>query len=199
MAPKQQFTRDDIIEASFCVVRKYGWQGLTARAIAHELNSSTRPIYDHLKSMKRIEAEVVKKALAYFVDFISQERTGDRWLDQALGYVLFASKEKHLFRCINDEKHIHLQKQYAKEHWIALGEQLSKDKRFDGLPEKAKDRIRFVRWILVHGLAFLINSGWYEFSESEDLVLSDILGIELTALLEKANQCVYEGFKDEPT
>ena len=117
MAPKRQFSRQDIIEASFNVVRKHGWQGLSARAIASELKSSTRPIYDHHESMKNIEAQVVKKALAYFVDFISQERTGDKWLDQALGYVLFASQEKHLFRCINDEKHIHLQKQYAKEHW----------------------------------------------------------------------------------
>jgi AcrR family transcriptional regulator len=195
MAPKQQFSKNDIIEASFNVIRKHGWEGLTARGIASELQSSTRPIYDHLKSMKNIEAEVVKKALAFFVSFISQERTGDKWLDQALGYVLFASNEKHLFRCINDEKHIHLQKQYSKEHWIAMGEQLEKDPRFDGLPEKAKNRIRLVRWILVHGLAFLINSGWYEFSESEDLILSEIMGLELTAFLKKANKCIYEGFK----
>jgi AcrR family transcriptional regulator len=195
MAPKQQFISSDIIEASFNVVRKHGWEGLTARAIAHELNSSTRPIYDHLKSMKNIEAEVVKKALAYFVDFISQERTGDKWLDQALGYVLFASREKHLFRCINDENHILLQKQYAKEHWKALGEKLSNDERFDGLPEKIKNRIRLVRWILVHGLAFLVNSGWYEFSESEDSIISEDIGIDLTDLLEKANHCLYEGFK----
>lgn len=195
MAPKRQFSRQDIIEASFNVVRKHGWQGLSARAIASELKSSTRPIYDHHESMKNIEAQVVKKALAYFVDFISQERTGDKWLDQALGYVLFASQEKHLFRCINDEKHIHLQKQYAKEHWVALGEQLLKDERFEGLPEKTKNRIRAARWILVHGLAFLVNSGWYELSASEDSIISEDMGATLTAFLEKANQGLYEAFK----
>ena len=195
MAPKQQFSRQDIIEASFNVVRKSGWQGLSARAIASELKSSTRPIYDHHESMKNIEAQVVKKALAYFVDFISQERTGDKWLDQALGYVLFASQEKHLFRCINDEKHIHLQKQYAKEHWVALGEQLLKDERFEGLPEKTKNKIRAARWILVHGLAFLVNSGWYELSASEDSIISEDMGATLTTFLEKANQGLYEAFK----
>ena len=195
MAPKRQFSRQDIIEASFNVVRKHGWQGLSARAIASELKSSTRPIYDHHESMKNIEAQVVKKALAYFVDFISQERTGDKWLDQALGYVLFASQEKHLFRCINDEKHIHLQKQYAKEHWVALGEQLLKDERFEGLPEKTKNKIRAARWILVHGLAFLVNSGWYELSASEDSIISEDMGATLTTFLEKANQGLYEAFK----
>jgi len=194
MAPKQQFCHDDIVTASFNLVRKHGWEGLTARAIAKELNSSTRPIYDHLKSMKKIETEVVKKALAYFVEFISQERTGDKWLDQALGYVLFASTEKHLFRCINDEKHIQMQKQNAKEHWIALGEQLSNDKRFDGLPEKTKSRIRLARWIFIHGLSFLVNSGWYDLSESEDSIISADLAIDLTSLLKRANRGLYEEF-----
>lgn len=196
MAPKQQFTRNDIIEASFNLVRKHGWEGLSARAIASELNASTRPIYDHLKSMKNIEAEVAKKALAFFVEYIGRERTGDRWLDQAMGYVLFARKEKHLFRCIFDEKHINLHKQDRKEHWIALGEQLSNDERFDGLPEEIKNRVRITRWFLVHGLAFLVNSGWYELSKSEDSVLWEGNGVKLSSLLEKVNHGLYEEFKD---
>ena len=176
MAPKQQFSRNDIIEAAFNLVRKQGWQGLSARAIANELNSSTRPIYDYLDSMKQIESEVVKKALDYFVAFLSRERTGDKWLDQALGYVLFAQEEKHLFRCINDEKHIRMQKQFAKEHWTALGEQLADDERFSKLPAKIKSRIRLARWIFVHGMAFLVNSGWFELSESDDPSISEDLG-----------------------
>ena len=197
MAPKQQFNRNDIIEASFNFVRKHGWEGLSARAIANELNSSTRPIYDYLDSMKNIEAEVVKKALANFVAYLSRERTGDKWLDQALGYVLFAQEEKHLFRCINDEKHIRMQKQFAKEHWAALGEQLSDDERFSKLPEKIKNRIRLARWIFVHGLAFLVNSGWYKLSESDDPAFSENLDIKLTSFLGKANHGLYEEFNDK--
>ena len=196
MAPKQQFSRNDIIEAAFNLVRKQGWQGLSARAIANELNSSTRPIYDYLDSMKQIESEVVKKALDYFVAFLSRERTGDKWLDQALGYVLFAQEEKHLFRCINDEKHIRMQKQFAKEHWTALGEQLADDERFSKLPAKIKSRIRLARWIFVHGMAFLVNSGWFELSESDDPSISEDLGIRLTSFLAKANHGLYEEFND---
>ena len=98
MPPKQRFTPQDIVEAAFQVVRKQGWDGFSARTIAKELNSSTRPIYDYFNSMENIEAEVVKKILAHFVEFLSRERTGDKWLDHALGYVLFAAEEKHLFR-----------------------------------------------------------------------------------------------------
>ena len=195
MAPKQQFNSTDIIEASFAIVRKNGWKGLSARALANELNSSTRPIYDHLESMKNIEAEVVKKALAYFVEYINRERTGDKWLDQALGYVLFSHEEKHLFRCINDEKHIHLQKEFAQEHWSALGDQLADDERFSNLPKETTNRIRLARWIFVHGLAFLLNSGWYELTELDHLTLFEKIGIDLTAFLEKANHGLYEEFK----
>ena len=88
MPPKQRFSRQDVIEAAFQVVRKQGWEGFSARRIANELNASTRPIYDYFDSMEHIEVEVVKKILAYFTEFLGQERTGDTWLDQALGYVL---------------------------------------------------------------------------------------------------------------
>lgn len=195
MAPRQQFNRSDIIDASFNIVRRNGWQGLSARAIANELNSSTRPIYDHLDSMKNIEAEVVKKALAYFVSYINRERTGDKWLDQALGYVLFSQEEKHLFRCINDENHVQLQKQFAKVHWSALGEQLMTDERFSNLPEKSVKRIRLARWIFVHGLAFLLNSGWYALSGPDDLNIFGEIGIDLSVFLGKANHGLYEEFK----
>ena len=117
MPPKQRFTPQDVIEAAFCVVRKQGWEKFSARTIASELNSSTRPIYEYFDSMENIEAEVVKKALAYFVEFLSRDITGDKWRDQALGYVLFAAREKHLFQCINGEKPTPYQKQFAKKPW----------------------------------------------------------------------------------
>jgi AcrR family transcriptional regulator len=197
MPPRQKFSHADVIEAAFQIVRRHGWEGLSARAIAKALNSSTRPVYDYFKSMKNIEIEVVKKALATFVEYIGRERTGDRWLDQALGYVLFASSEKHLFRCINDEAHIHYQKEFARKHWEALGEQLSNDERFKDLPEEAMHRIRAVRWFLVHGISFLACNGWNQVPAGETSAESEkLLGMSLKELLDQANSAIYEGFKD---
>jgi AcrR family transcriptional regulator len=197
MPPKQRFSPDDVIDAAYRVVRKQGWQGFSARTIANELNSSTRPIYDYFHSMENIEAEVVKKALGYFVEFVNRERTGDRWLDQALGYVLFASKEKHLFRCINDEKHTPFQKQFAREHWIQLGDKLSEDARFKDLPHETKNKIRATRWILIHGLSYLISNGWFVTPQSEESIFSEELGFSLSDFLKKANHALYEAFKKD--
>lgn len=194
MPPKQRFSYEDVVEAAFAVVRREGWQGLSARAIAKELNASTRPIYDHLKSMRHIEEEVVKKALAYFVEFINRDRTGDRWLDQALGYVMFADQERHLFRCINDEKHIQAQKKFARTHWDKLDEELSADPRFKALSKAERDRIRIARWFMIHGLSFLVSNGWILLPRKEKAVLSELVGMPLLDFLRTANQALYDGF-----
>ena len=196
MPPKQKFSAQDVVEAAFQIVRRNGWKGLSARAIAKELNASTRPVYDYFQSMKHIEKEVVKKALATFVEYISRDRTGDKWLDQALGYVTFAAKEKHLFRCINDEEHIQYQKEFARQHWLALGEQLSEDERFHGLPEEAINRIRVVRWFLLHGISYLAANGWMDDVNPDAALQNDVIGMSMQDFLAKANQAIYDGFKN---
>jgi len=196
MPPKHRFGPEDVIEAAYRVVRKKGWEGFSARTIASELNSSTRPIYDYFNSMENIENEVVKKALAYFVEFLNRDRTGDKWLDQALGYVLFASEEKHLFRCINDEKHTPFQKQYARHHWRELGEKLSEDERFQDMPDEIKHTLRVARWILVHGLASLVCNGWFESPLSANSTFAaEGISMELVEFLKKVNDGLYEEFK----
>ena len=196
MPPKQKFSAQDVVEAAFQIVRRNGWKGLSARAIAKELNASTRPVYDYFQSMKHIEKEVVKKALATFVEYISRDRTGDKWLDQALGYVTFAATEKHLFRCINDEEHIQYQKEFARQHWLALGEQLSEDERFQELPEEAMNRIRVVRWFLLHGISYLAANGWMDDVNPGSALQNDVIGMSMKEFLAKANQAIYEGFKN---
>lgn len=196
MPPRQKYSSENVIEAAFQIVRRTGWEGLSARAIAKELDSSTRPVYDHFQSMKHIEKEVVRKALATFVEYISRDRTGDKWLDQALGYITFAGEEKHLFRCINDEAHIGYQREFARQHWLKLRDQLSDDTRFQSLPAETVNRIRAVRWFLVHGISFLAANGWMDFeSPDQSLMKSDVTGMSLKELLAKANDAIYEGFK----
>lgn len=196
MPPKQKFTSEDVIEAAFQVVRRSGWPGLSARAIAKELNASTRPVYDYFQSMTHIEKAVVEKALATFVEFIGRDRTGDKWLDQALGYVIFAAKEKHLFRCINDEHHIEYQREFARQHWEALGQQLAGDERFNGLPEQNRHQIRVARWFLVHGISFLMANGWMDVADPEDTTrVRGFIDMSLKEFLSKANDAIYAGFK----
>ncbi len=199
MPPKAQFSMESIIDAAFEIVRREGWGGLSARAIAKKLNCSTRPIYDHVKSMKILEEEVVKKIIDCFYKYLSASKTGDAWMDQALGYVQFAMEEKQFFRCINDEKHALIQKKYTPDLWQALGKQLSDHTLFKDLTEKEISRIRTTRWIFVHGLSSLINNESIPV-EKEDSN-TKLLGTDITLrdIIQGVNQSLYQGLKDGDT
>ncbi len=185
MPPKSKFRQEDIVQAAFNIVRRHGWAGLSARTISEELNSSTMPIYSYLKSMKHLEEAVVKKAMDFFIESIRVKRTGDAWLDSGIGYVLFARDEKHLFRCVNDEKHAKMQREYTAPIWKSLGEELSGYEPLKGLSEEDVQKLRRIRWVMLHGIACLVNSAWIESVDEAE-------GIDF---VKEASQALIEGFR----
>ena len=185
MPPKVKFKKESIVNAAYEIVRKNGWQGLSARSIAEELKSSTRPIYSHLKSMNNLEEEVVKKAMELLEEYIRTPRTGDKWLDQGYGYVLFANREKHLFKAIFDEKHNHFYKKISAEIFRKNGEDLSDDPDFKDLPQGFQTNMRKVRWVYVHGLASLLANS-FEFDEYKTEE-------ELAHLIKIVDTLIYKG------
>jgi len=197
MPPKQRFNAEDIINAAFNVVRQKGWEGLSARSIAKELGSSTRPIYSYLDSMKNLEEEVVKKALDLFYEYLTADVTGDKWLDQAIGYVTFAIEEKQLFRCINDAKHAKIQRRHTRQMWESLGSDLSDYELFKNMTDSQVTRAREMRWFFIHGLSSLVNNGWFSLKEVASHTVLEERNIRLTNVLKLVNQVLYEGFKDD--
>ncbi len=190
MPPKIKFQRESIVSAAFNVVRKQGWQGLTARTIASELNSSTNPIYSHLNSMKDLEEEVIKKAIDLFEEYITTPRTGDTWMDQAFGYLLFAIREKDLFKAIHDENHTMLYKKHSEKLWDATGKTLSDYYLFKDLPEDIIFKIRHSRWVYIHGLASLFtNSFQFDAVKTDD---------DLFDMIQHASMAIFRGVKDNP-
>ena len=185
MPPKVKFEKESIVDAAYEIVRKNGWQDLSARSIAEELKSSTRPIYSHLKSMNSLEEEVVKKAMELLEEYIRTPRTGDKWLDQGYGYVLFAKREKYLFKAIFDEKHNHFYKRFSAEIFTKLGEDLSDDPDFKVLSEEHQTNMRKVRWVYVHGLASLLANS-FEFDEYKTEE-------ELSHLIKIVDTLIYKG------
>jgi len=190
MPPKVKFEKKAILNAAFNVVRKHGWQGLTARSIANELNSSTNPIYSHLKSMKDLEEEVIKKAVDLFDEYIKTPRTGDKWMDQGFGYLLFAVREKYLFKAVHDENHSMVYKKHSDKLWEATGEELSNYHLFKDLPEDTVFKIRHSRWVYIHGLASLFTNS-FRF----DAVKSDE---DLFDMIQHASMAIFRGIKDDP-
>lgn len=102
MPPKKQINKYQIIEKAFEMVRIEGYESLTARKLAKELNCSTQPIYQAFTDMKELKIELIKKAKEKMLHYIMDRNDTSMPIELAyiLAYIQFAGEEKHLFQLI---------------------------------------------------------------------------------------------------
>ncbi|MFC1975272.1 TetR/AcrR family transcriptional regulator [Chloroflexota bacterium] len=159
---KKTFTREDIVEATFQVVRKQGRKKLSARTIAKELNSSTMPIYSTINSMQELEKEVGQKFTELLLQYCLTPWTGNFLVDMSFGYVRFAKDEKELFRIMFlDDEPSELADYETQKPVIftTLTARLKEEPDFQYLDEEQIHHITQNMEIIIHGMACLINFG----------------------------------------
>ena len=102
MPPKKSISEEQIINKAYEMVRNAGFQSLTTRALAKELNCSTQPIYQSFKDMNELKNILAKKALGYMLEFMKKNSTPEASpaLVMILGYVEFAIEEGYLYELI---------------------------------------------------------------------------------------------------
>lgn len=190
MPLKPSFTKDAFIEAAFRIVRTKGWDNLTARSLAKELNCSTMPIYSYLKSMKNLYEELRKKSVDLLSTYQTTPRTGQIFFDMGVGYILFAKKEKNLFRFLyqrkeGEERYQEIENTIRQLALSNLTQTMKADPILEGLDEQALRDVLTKMWIFVHGLAFLVNNN--AFANDENEVLETIKETGKLLILGKKN------------
>jgi len=68
MRQPKVFSREQVIDTAFNLIRKNGWGSVSARSIAKELGSSTMPIYSNMNSLEELEQELKGKSRACITD-----------------------------------------------------------------------------------------------------------------------------------
>ncbi len=99
MAPKNKFTKEEMVEAAMRVVRAKGIDGLTAKTMADELGTSTQPVFTAFGSMDTVKQEVYAAAVrAYdgYVDAGLKEKIP--FFGVGMQYIRFAREEPELYR-----------------------------------------------------------------------------------------------------
>ena len=190
MPRKTQFTAEDVVMAAFELVRAKGLAGLSAPAVADKMGSSTMPIYSHFKNMQALEDEVVKKAWQLSWEYKARTYTGDAWIDQGIGYVLFSKDEPNLFKCILDSHNRELKYEMHVINWQVLAEQLEGYEPFSQLGEEQRERVRYARAMLTHGIASAARVAANRILLEDDELLAKFLTNVSRALL--------AGFKEIP-
>lgn len=102
MPPKKQISKKQIIDKAFEMVQREGYESLTTRKLAKELNCSTQPIYQAFADMKELKNELIKKAQEKMLSYMmnTSDETVSKELAYLLAYIRFAGVEKHLFQMI---------------------------------------------------------------------------------------------------
>jgi AcrR family transcriptional regulator len=177
---KATFTKEMILSAAFELTREEGWASVTARNIARKLQCSTMPLYSSLKSMEAIAGEVRKRAESRMQDYQRRSYSADRLVDAAVGYVVFARDEKHLFRFLYVDQPLVAARSspeggvsgHAKDA-VALGGVVD---LADQAATAMQDPRILKSWAFSHGLASLIASGVIDLPDDRIAALLSEMG-----------------------
>ena len=101
MPPKAKFTKEEIIEAAFHIVKTEGLEALTSRELGTCLGSSARPIFTVFNNMDEVQQAVMESAKRLYREYV---RKGLEWEHPFKGvgtqYILFAVNEPKLFQLL---------------------------------------------------------------------------------------------------
>jgi AcrR family transcriptional regulator len=186
--PRQpKFSAEEILDAAFELVRKGGWPELTAAAIGKKLKCSTMPIFYHFKNIGEIEVAIIERAWKLLLEREDEVVTGDRWVDQAIGYSRFASKEKNLFHCMQDSRHTDTILEMRLKHWEYHSSQLEEYGPLEGVDPEMASKIRFTRAMTSHGIGTWISYGWSKSMPDDE---------EMVKFIQLASKAILKGIPE---
>ena len=106
MTPKETtFTRDIVLQAALDVVRRRGWDALTARSVAERLGASVAPVYSAFGSMETLLRETLNEIRRLLQKFTSQAYSEIPFLNIGAGIVSFARDEPMLYQALFQIRH----------------------------------------------------------------------------------------------
>jgi AcrR family transcriptional regulator len=193
--PRQpKFSSEEIVDAALELVRHGGWDRLTAAAIAKKLGCSTMPVFYHFQNIGEIEEAVIERGWQLLLKREDEVVTGDRWVDQAIGYARFAIEEKKLFNCMHDSQNIEKQWELRMKHWEYLSAQLEDYEGFKGMDPEVAEKVRFTRAMTSHGIGKWLSYGWSK-KMPDDAAMVKFIKIASMAILEGVPD-VFEKFSE---
>lgn len=174
MPPVRKYSKEDIVNISYEIVKKEGLEGLNARKIASKLNSSVQPIFHNFKNMEEVEILVKEKIFKEYKTIISEATDKEKpYLAKGMAYIKFAKDYPEFFKILfmNNEK-------LTPEKFLERDEESSKNvlesgiKVFD-LSTKERKEVYLKSWIFAHGIACLVITKTIKYDEKR---LKETLG-----------------------
>ena len=160
MPPRQKFSKEDILNTAFKLVREKGIENLSVQNISKMLNSSTQPIYSYYENMADLKADLFDMVCQCHMRCFDKVETGKKlFVNIGMAYIDFAIEEPNLFRMMfmsqgftgkkltnlfsdeDDDCNEHLQEAIAREYDLASTD---------------VNRVFLDIWLYAHGIASML-------------------------------------------
>lgn len=168
MAPKNKFTREEMIEGAVRVVRAKGINAFTAKALADELGVSTQPVFTCFHTIEEAKHEVRLAAERLYDNYVTEGLHMEiPFLGFGMQYIRFAKEEPELYRLLflttqgDDNNSVTVALQHSQD---LVRESLQQTYHMDA---KTADRYFRDMWLVVHSLATLVVTDGCSYSEQE--------------------------------
>lgn len=166
MAPKNKFTKEEMIEAALRVVQKKGIDSLTAKTIADELGTSTRPIFTSFGSMDEVKQAVYEAAVRVY-DSYTEAGLKEKipFLGVGKSYIRFAQEEPELYRLL----FLTRTPEYSAINSMRHLQTLVRPSLMNIYHITAEEADLYFRdlWLVAHSLSTLIVTGDCPYSDQE--------------------------------
>ena len=162
-----RYKKEDVLNISYEVVEKEGFESLNARRIAKELNSSVHPIFRHFKDMEELKKSVYEKIYSKYQEYMKKGRKEEKAYKQmGLSYIKFAKDYPEFFKIIFMQK-----TNLDAENFIMADDEgddiIKAGQILTGLDYEEQKKFHVKVWIFTHGIACLVATKTIEITDEE--------------------------------
>ena len=165
MAPRNKFTREEMIAAAVQIVRARGEGALTARSVAEALHVSTQPVFTCFHSMEELRREVLSAARTVYDSYVERGLQAEiPFFGFGMEYIRFAREEPELYRLL-----FLTGRSGGAMSALAHSQSLARESlmRIYRIDARAADFYFRDMWLVAHGLATLLVTGEGAYTDRE--------------------------------
>ena len=188
MPPKAKFTKEEITETAFNIVRADGFEALTSRELGIRLGSSARPIFTVFKNMEEVQQAVVESAKALYKEYVNKGlRSEHPFKGVGTQYILFSVNEPKLFQLLFMTERpqipdlsgvLPLIEESYEEILLSIQDTY-------GISELLAEKLYHHLWIYTHGIATLCATRMCSFTGAE---ISSMITEVFTSILKNIKE-----------
>lgn len=159
------FTKEEILNAALDLTREKGFDAVTARALGTKLGTSHRPVFSYFENMADVQQAIIEAANEVYQSYLKQDMAAGKYPPYKAGgmaYIRFAREEKELFKLLFMRERKDEDKAKISDETEMLTDLICRQVAI------SKDRAMLFyleMWAYVHGIATMIATGFYDWSE----------------------------------